>query len=296
MLKILINKKRQISHNNTVINLDVKKRRFLSLAFIFFALIFSCLCTEAKKVNALPFYGLKYPNYTLRAEFYTEYSKSSPERKHNVMLAAKSLNNAFIDVNAELSFNDRVGARTEKRGYKNAKIIVNGNFVDGIGGGVCQVSTTLYNAALLAGLNVTEKHAHSLQVSYVEPSFDAMVSGIADLKILNCTKEPVFIKTFADGERLTIKIYGEKPDAIVVRKSLIIKHIPTPIQKIIDEKHEFSDLNFGEEKIISYGKQGLISEGYIIKIKNGNKIQTKIRKDVYAPISKVVVVGAYNQQ
>jgi vancomycin resistance protein YoaR len=68
-----------------------------------------------------------------------------------------------VDVGGEFSFNLTVGKRTEKRGYKTAKIIVNGEFVDGVGGGVCQVSSTLYNAVLLAGLNVIEYHPHSLQ-------------------------------------------------------------------------------------------------------------------------------------
>ena len=115
-----------------------------------------------------------------------------------------------MDINGEFSFNYTIGERTERRGYKKAKIIVGGEFVDGVGGGVCQVSTTLYNAVLLAGLKVVECHPHSLPVSYVEPSFDAMVnSGWADLKFINDTHNPVIIRARADGAKLTIQIFGE---------------------------------------------------------------------------------------
>ena len=114
---------------------------------------------------------------TLRGEFSTSYENSISSRKHNVFLATKSINGIIVNPSETFSFNKIVGERSEKNGYQNAKIILNGEYVDGIGGGVCQVSTTLYNALLLSNLKITEKHAHSLQVSYVAPSFDAMVSG-----------------------------------------------------------------------------------------------------------------------
>lgn len=101
----------------------------------------------------------------------------------------------------EFSFNAAVGERTEERGYSTAKVIENGKFVEGVGGGVCQVSSTVYNCALLSGLTVTERHRHSLAVSYVEPSFDAMVSySYADLRFYNDTGKSVFIVADADGE------------------------------------------------------------------------------------------------
>ena len=146
--------------------------------------------------RAMPFYDLQPKDIVLRATFSTDYSKSSAERKHNVGLAAKSLDNVFVDAGGEFSFNKTVGERTYKRGYKSAKIIVNGEFTEGVGGGVCQVSTTLYNAALLAGLEISEVNQHSVAVSYVAPSFDAMVnSGSADLRFINRTHNPVIIRT-----------------------------------------------------------------------------------------------------
>ena len=264
--------------------------------FFVITLILSLILTLFQSVSVvfaeMPFYGLDPKEKVLRAEFTTDYSKSSDERKHNIALAAKALNNAFIDVRAEFSFNDTVGERTEKRGYLNAKIIVKGKFTDGVGGGVCQVSTTLYNAALLSGLKITEQHAHSLAVSYVEPSFDAMVnSGSADLKFINSTNNPIIIRTKADGDKLTVRIYGEKMTEKIMRKSAIKEYVAAPMEKIKDDKLEYPDLAFGEERIISYGKQGVKSEGYIITEKNGKRTERKLRTDTYAPISGIIVIG-----
>ena len=190
--------------------LRTKKFIALLLAALCLTICSSTFYRSEKQAAAMPFYDLRPQQLVLRSKFFTSYPSSTEERKSNIKLAAKSLDYAFVDVGGEFSFNQTVGARTEKRGYKTAKIIVGGEFVDGVGGGVCQVSTTLYNAVLLAGLKVTEFHAHSLPVSYVAPSFDAMVnSGSADLKFINNTHNPVYIRAFADDATLTIEIYGE---------------------------------------------------------------------------------------
>lgn len=242
---------------------------------------------------AMPFYDLQPQKIVLRSEFSTDYSKSSAERKSNIALAAKSLNNAFLDVGGEFSFNATIGARTEKRGYKNAKIIVKGEFVEGVGGGVCQVSTTLYNAALLAGLKITEAHAHSLPVSYVKPSFDAMVnSGSADLKFVNKTHNPVIIKTYADGKTLNVKIYGEPMAENYQRKSVVKGEIEPEYTIITDKDGEYPDLYLGERKIVKYGIKGVISEGFLIKTVNGKVVSnTRIRRDKYLAVGGVIVEG-----
>ena len=259
---------------------------------VFLTLIISAL-NIASFANAMPFYDLNPAELVLRAQFSTDYGKSSEERKHNICLAAKSLNNALIDVGGEFSFNRRVGARTEKKGYKTAKIIVNGEFTEGVGGGVCQVSTTLYNAALLAGLKITEAHAHSLAVSYVKPSFDAMVnSGSADLRFVNKTHNPVIINAFADGKTLTVKIYGEPMREKYERKSVVVKEIEPEYSVITDTACEYPDLYSGERKIIKYGKKGVVSEGYLVKKINGKTVsETRIRRDKYSKTDGVMVEG-----
>lgn len=277
----------------------VKKRIIiygLVLLFILTACVFSVFYfANVKSAFAMPFYDLQPQNLVLRAQFSTSYASSIDERKNNILIASKSLDNILIAPNEEFSFNKTVGERTEKRGYKNAKIIINGEFVDGIGGGVCQVSTTLYNAVLLAGLKIIEYHPHSLAVSYVAPSFDAMVnSGSADLRFINNTHNPVILSCVANGEFLSVKVYGQPMKEKYVRKSVILGEIPAPEYEVVtDALGEYPDLFEGESKIIKYSKAGLKSEGYLCCVVNGKVTNTKrIRVDTYSAVRGKIVKGA----
>lgn len=146
----------------------------------------------------------------LRGDFSTSISSSNNERKHNIKNAINSLNLIEIHPNQEFSFNKIVGRRTKENGYKEAKIIVNNEFVEGLGGGVCQVSSTLYNTALLSGLKITEANKHSKQVSYVKYGFDAMVNyGSSDLKFINNTNEKIIIIANYNPNKIRIRIFGE---------------------------------------------------------------------------------------
>lgn len=272
------------------------KFKLIALAFI---IGLGCLISPIKVNAKMPFYNLKPKDLVVRAEFFTSYQNSTKERKHNIALATASINNTFVDVGGEFSFNNTVGKRTEKRGYKSAKIILNGEFIEGVGGGVCQVSTTLYNAVILAGLKVTEYHPHSLKVSYVLPSFDAMVnSNTADLRFVNTTNNPIIINATADGEKLLIKIIGEKSDYTIERVSVEKEEIPFLEDKIvIDEKLEYPTLYEGEKRYIVYPKKGLKSVGYLIKRKNGKVIEKiKLREDKYGAIRGVIVVGTAKRE
>ena len=146
-----------------------------------------------------------------RGCYATNFSSSSSDRKCNIILALKKLNNTIISPGEEFSFNTTVGERLERFGYKKAKIIKNNKFVEAVGGGVCQVSTTLYNAVLRAGLKIVELHPHSLKVGYVEPGFDAMVNmGSSDLRFFNNTNYPILISTSYINDECKIYIFGEK--------------------------------------------------------------------------------------
>ena len=281
---------------------SIKKPKLLTFFSLLLCLIISFwvmafFCTT-KTAFAMPFYNLKPEKMVLRAEFFTSYSTSSQERKENISLASKALDNTFVDVGCEFSFNQTVGPRTEKRGYKVSKIIVGGEFVDGVGGGVCQVSSTLYNAVLLAGLKVIEFHPHSLPVSYVAPSFDAMVnSGSADLKFVNDTLNPILIRTYADQSTLKVEIYGQKLQEKFVRKSVITEEIPAPDMLIeYDETGQFPELLDGQSKVVKYGKIGYKSQGYILVMRNGKLVNMiKIRTDSYAPTRGKIIVGKANK-
>ncbi len=272
------------------------KRQIILSAINLLAIWFACLLVfsfSTRSALAMPFYDLQPSKITLRASFYTSYSSSSQERKHNIKLASNSINNAFVDVGGEFSFNLIVGERTEKRGYQKSKVIVNGEFADGIGGGVCQVSTTLYNAVILAGLEIVEYHPHSLPVTYVAPSFDAMVnSGYADLRFRNNTKNPIIIKSSADGNVLKISVFGQKMLEKYERESVVVESVPIPeTQVVFDEKGEYPDIFKGEFKQVKFGKEGYISQGYLIKIEKGKRTKKKIRQDKYSATRGLIVYG-----
>ncbi len=270
----------------------------LAFSYVFFSLI-SSFQSKAIKTFAMPFYDLQPQKIVVRSEFYTSYTTSSPERKNNIKLATSALDNYFLDVGAEFSFNMTVGERTEKRGYQSARIIFNGKFIDGVGGGVCQVSSTLYNAALLAGLRIIEYHPHTLPVSYVAPSFDAMVnSGSADLKFVNDTHNPVIIKAVTNDATVKITILGEPMFEKITRQSVVVGEIKAQKEEeIFDNAGEYPDLYQGEKKVLSYSKNGLMSEGYLVKSKNGKPTSViKIRTDKYSAMRGLIVNGTAIRQ
>ncbi len=222
----------------------------------------------------------------LIAHFTTYYGESSENRKYNVELAARKIDGTVLYPEDEFSFNDTVGKRTEANGFRNALIISDGEFVDGIGGGVCQVSSTVYNCALLAGLTISHVRPHSLPVSYVAPSFDAMVSSETDFRFVNTLSGAVTLKVKTDGKYIRAEVYGF--DEITVRRrSETIEVLPFET-----EYRDVDTLALGTEVIDSYGKNGLKSEGYLDFFKDGKMINSLlIRRDTYLPQKRVILRG-----
>jgi len=123
----------------------------------------------------------------------------------------KSINNTLVWPGEVFSFNEATGPRTPERGYLPAPIILNGGFDVGYGGGVCQVSSTVYNAALLAKLPIIERHAHTKPVHYVPEGKDATVNyGYLDMKFMNNRDGPLIIKTTLQNGRIHVEFRGEK--------------------------------------------------------------------------------------
>lgn len=232
-----------------------------------------------------------------RSEFSTNYATSSKDRKNNVKKALESFNGLVVESGQTVSFNETTGARTEDNGYKNAHIIYGGVYVDGVGGGVCQASTTLYNALLLAGLQIDQVYHHSLPASYVPLSFDAMVSGsYCDLVFTNNLDKPIYIKTSADEEKVTVEIYGPSMDGMTIeRRAELVKVLPHNGDKIIpDTKGEYSNkiLYKGEFYRVKWPKEGYESKGYLRYYKDGEFVEEKeIRHDFYQPQDGIVMEG-----
>jgi len=152
----------------------------------------------------------------------SNYSHSIPQRIHNVLLGTAKLNGVLIPKNATFSFNDEIGDISSTTGYEPAYIIKEGKTVLGDGGGICQVSTTLFRAALNTGLPIAEYHAHAYRVGYYEndapPGLDATVFGpTVDFKFVNDTPASILIQTSADEENhlLSFKFYGKKDNRVV---------------------------------------------------------------------------------
>ena len=233
-------------------------------------------------------------DYVEKACFSTNFATSSKERKTNIKTARAKFDGVVLDIGEVLSFNKTTGKRIEENGYCSAKIISDGTFVEGVGGGVCQVSTTLYNACLIAGLEIVEVHQHSLPVSYVEPSFDAMVNtGSSDLVIKNNTGGKLIFTTSNIGDKCMFKIYGKPNQFKIERKSEKTKTIPAS-ENVLEtdyRKYNISDIEIGEQRRISYAKDGYHSKGYLNYFDDKGVLikSQKIREDRYGPVKGVVV-------
>lgn len=214
----------------------------------------------------------------------TTYSETQAGRNENIRIAAQRINNILLMPGDEFSYNEATGYKTEKNGYKPATVIVNGEIEEGIGGGVCQVSTTLYNSVLYAGLNISQRRAHSIPTNYVDYGRDAVVSDNAiDFKFTNNHDFPVYIKATTDKNSVTVKIYGDTSknekieiySKVVDRTEKTIKYVDDPT------------LPKGQEKVKENGRDEIIAETY--KVING--VEKRISKDKYPMKPKVILVG-----
>lgn len=137
----------------------------------------------------------------------SEFDVKSEGRANNIKVASQSINGAVIEPGETFSYNETVGPTTKKNGYKLGKIFVRGKKSEGYGGGVCQVSSTLYNAAEKAGMEIVERHHHSLPVNYVEKGKDAATSyGVIDFKFANTKEYPVMIQSNVNENQLVVEI------------------------------------------------------------------------------------------
>ena len=210
------------------------------------------------------------------ASFTTFFDQSNAPRTHNIALAASRIAGTVLNPGEEFSFNQTVGERTEQNGFAVAAVIEAGEFVPGVGGGVCQASTTLFGAALRAGLKITESRAHSLSVGYVPPSLDAMVSSSSDLRFFNPYDFPVYLLGATSGGSVTFSFYGMPDGKRYETESVVLSKIQPPEPEIVE----------GERGILKREKEGIKSESFLLVYGEGGKLisRTRIRKDCYAAV------------
>jgi len=222
--------------------------------------------------------------------YVTRYNVNELNRTHNLTKAAIGINGSIILPGEVFSFNRTVGQRTMETGYKDAMVIVNGKFEPGLGGGICQVSSTLYNACLLAGLEIVERHNHNLTVAYVPIGQDATVSyGTQDFKFKNNTTSPIYVRVVAVGGYLTVTIYGDTNFKQKIEISNIIDQ-STPFETVtLADK----TLQPGESKLDHNGQNGFVVRSFrIFYDSNGEKAKSEsLGRSVYKPLNKTILAG-----
>ncbi|MDY3929647.1 MAG: VanW family protein [Clostridia bacterium] len=227
---------------------------------------------------------------TTLGTYTTDFSNSSANRAHNVKKASDSIDGVILMPGDSFSYNNTIGNPSLKNGYKVASVFENGKSVEGVGGGVCQVSSTLYSAVLYADLSVTERHNHSLPVAYVPKGQDATVSyGSLDFKFKNSTDYPIKISSKVNGRKLTVSIIGGKYSdnrKVELNHQLVSTIAPT------EKQTEDSSLAAGTKKVVSSGKNGYVVDTYKTVYKNGSKDSSKkITRSTYKMTPSEVIIG-----
>ena len=205
----------------------------------------------------------------------------------NVRLALEHFNLLAVYPGDTVSFNDVVGPRTEALGYKEAPEYAGTTKEMGIGGGVCQASTTLYNAAIQAGMTIIERHRHTMTVTYVDPSLDAAVNyHKKDLVFRNDTEHAIYIYTNVTKKLATVTIYGTRPEYHYVLESTVLRESESnKVGYQDDEEGEYVYYTTDEPVLYRKGRGSCESEGWIVSYdwETGREVdRVQISHDVYS--------------
>lgn len=227
----------------------------------------------------------------LMGTFSTSYATSAPGRCNNIEIATKAVNGTVVMPGEVFSFNDIVGPRTVERGYQEAGTYVGNKVEPGIGGGICQVSTTLYRAAMRANIRSVERLNHSMSVGYAKPGLDATVSyGYLDYKFKNTYDFPIYIQGITGGKNVTYNIYGD-PIALNGKTYDMVSEI---LETIPPETKVVPDSTLPEGKEVSEGTAmtGYKAKSYQITYEKGVEVNREVvSTDTYSSVGIVVRKG-----
>ena len=222
--------------------------------------------------------------------FTTRFDESDRDRSTNLRIACSKINGKVLMPGEIFSYNKTLGARTAAAGFKNGKVYEGGEVVDGIGGGICQISSTLYNAVVMANLQTVERRNHQFVTSYVGPGRDAtVVYGAIDFKFKNTRKYPVRLKASAVNGIATVTIYGIKEENEYTFKfeTRTVDTIPTTTTY-----EEDATLPVGTEKVKRKGTNGIKTETYVNKTLNGKVVSRDLlSRDTYSAMTRIVIKG-----
>lgn len=225
-------------------------------------------------------------------EFSTYLGASGPGRVHNVTSAAKAVDGMILKPGDEFNYAEVVERAQDKYGFKEAPVIVSGKLVPGIGGGICQVSSTIYNAVLLTGLEVTERRNHSLPVNYLPKGQDAtFAEGYINFRFRNNTGKHLLIRSEVNGKTLTLKFFGTFPkNTVYSLESQTVQSIPAPLKYVRD-----TSLASGNHRVIQNGKPGYVVETYRVKKVDGKITEReRISRDIYRGQSTIIGMNPSN--
>lgn len=224
--------------------------------------------------------------------FTTSYKSSGSSRSANVANGCRLINGSTIYPGQEFSVLDTITPFTQDNGYFPAGSYLNGLVVESIGGGICQVSTTLYNAVLLAELEVTERHNHSMIVNYVDPSADAAIaeSGGKNFKFVNSTQSPIYIEGYTTSDKhITFTIYGVEtrdPGRKVSFESEVLEKTPASADQFVTDPSQGVGYVGTQSAHLGYKAQlwKIVSE-------NGQTTREVVNSSNYKMVPKIVTVG-----
>ncbi len=221
------------------------------------------------------------------ATYSTNYKEREVDRTANVKLAAQKVNGTVLNHGDIFSFNQVVGKRSYENGFRDAKIFLADKVVDGTGGGICQVSSTIYPAVLYSDLKIVERRNHNFVVNYAKPGIDAtVVYGSIDFKFQNSLQNPVKIKAFASNGVMTVEIWGTKENNNTVE--ITTEHLGSTARGI---KYEYNEsVAPGEQVVTQSGYDGVKARAYrIVKDENGAVIRTdNLGVSNYVPLVKII--------
>ena len=223
--------------------------------------------------------------------FTTSYSTSGSARSANVANGCSLINGTVLYPGDEFSAYDAIKPFTEENGYKLAGFYLNGMVVESLGGGICQVSTTLYNAVLLSELEVTERSNHSMIVTYVDPSADAAIAGTAkDFKFVNNLDHPIYIEGVTADKKITFTIYGVETRPanreVVYESKIISKTVPEGENVVADGGQPIGFID------VQSSHTGYVAELWKIVKEDGVEVsREQVNKSTYKPSPRTATVG-----
>jgi vancomycin resistance protein YoaR len=229
------------------------------------------------------------------ARFTTPILAADPGRVQNISIALRKISGTALKPGQVFSFNGVVGPRDAAHGWRPAKELYQGEFVLGYGGGICQVSSTLYNAVLLAGLEVAERYHHDRPLQYIAPGRDATVAWeVLDFRFRNNTHAPILIRGQilpGSPRQIEIALYGPRPPAggVITLETADVQYLPPVLEEVLDPT-----LPAGVREVVDEGHAGIEVKTYRIFDEGGRRRRELVSADRYQPKPGKVRVGVGN--